>query len=69
MAGASAGRSLQAQATNYNYYIVSATGVYRTAWSFDIDGEQLVHDQNNQGNGVNITRVTLDLDRCIFTRT
>jgi hypothetical protein len=26
----------------------------------------LVHDTNNQGNGVNITRITLDLDRGIF---
>jgi hypothetical protein len=24
------------------------------------------HEKNNQGNGVNISRVTLDLDRCIF---
>ncbi|MGO8792645.1 MAG: carbon-nitrogen hydrolase family protein [Terriglobia bacterium] len=61
----SAGRSLQAQAICNNYYIVSATWV-PDCRVFDIDGEQLVHDQNNQGNGVNITRVTLDLDRCIF---
>jgi len=61
----SAGRSLQAQATNNNYYIVSATWV-PDCLVFDIDGERLVHDTNNQGNGVNITRVTLDLDRCIF---
>jgi predicted amidohydrolase len=61
----SAGRSLQAQAISYNYYIVSAT------WTpdclvYDIDGQQLVHDTSNQGDGTNITRVTLDLDRCIF---
>ena len=61
----SAGRSLQAQAINYNYYIVSATGV-PDCLVFDIDGERLVHDENNQGHGVNITRITLDLDRCIF---
>jgi predicted amidohydrolase len=61
----SAGRSLQAQAVNYNYYILSAT------WKpdcllFDIDGEQLTYDRNNRGNGTNVTRATLDLDRCVF---
>jgi len=61
----SAGRSLQAQAINNNYYIVSATWV-PDCLVFDIDGERLVHDTNNQGNGVNITRITLDLDRGIF---
>ena len=61
----SAGRSLQAQAITNNYYIVSATWV-PDCLVFDIDGDQLVHDTNNQGNGINITRVTLDLDRCIF---
>jgi predicted amidohydrolase len=61
----SAGRSLQAQAIANNYYIVSATWV-PDCLVFDIDGERLVHEENNQGKGVNITRVTLDLDRCIF---
>jgi predicted amidohydrolase len=61
----SAGRSLQAQAINYNYYIVSATWV-PDCLVFDIDGQQLVHESNNQGDGTNITRITLDLDRCIF---
>jgi predicted amidohydrolase len=61
----SAGRSLQAQAIAYNYYIVSAT------WTpdclvYDIDGSELLHETNNQGGHTNITRVTLDLDRCIF---
>jgi predicted amidohydrolase len=61
----SAGRSLQSHAISYNYYIVSAT------WTpdclvYDLDGEQLVHETNNRGEGLNITRVTLDLDRCIF---
>lgn len=60
----SAGRSLQAHAIQYNYYVVSAT------WTpdcliFDIDGEQIAHDHNNRDNA-NITRATLDLDRCIF---
>jgi len=61
----SAGRSLQAQAISYNYYIVSVTWV-PDCLVFDIDGQQLVHDNNNQGEGRNITRITLDLDRCIF---
>jgi hypothetical protein len=61
----SGGRSLQAWATTYNYYIVSATWV-PDCRVFDIDGEQLLHEQNNQGNGVNIARITLDLDRGIF---
>jgi len=61
----SAGRSLQAQATSYNYYIVSATWV-PDCLVYDIDGEQLVHDTNNHGDGSNITRVTLDFDRCVF---
>jgi hypothetical protein len=33
---------------------------------YDIDGELLVHDHENAGNGLNITRAQLDLDRCIF---
>ena len=61
----SSGRSLQAPAILYNYYIVSAT------WTpdcqvYDIDGERLIHDQHNHDAKTNITRVTLDLDRCIF---
>jgi predicted amidohydrolase len=61
----SAGRSLQAQAVNFNYYVLSAT------WTpdcllFDIDGEQILHERNNRADGINVTRATLDLDRCIF---
>ncbi|MGH9444857.1 MAG: carbon-nitrogen hydrolase family protein [Terriglobia bacterium] len=61
----SAGRSLQARAIAYNYSIVSAT------WTpdclvYDIDGSELAHETDNQKNGTNITRATLDLDRCIF---
>ena len=61
----SAGRSLQARAVNYNYYIVSSTWV-PDCLVFDMDGEQLVYDKENRGNGTNVTRITLDLDRCIF---
>jgi predicted amidohydrolase len=61
----SAGRSLQAQAISYNYYVVSATWI-PDCLVYDIDGQQLVHDTNNHGEGTNVTRVTLDFDRCIF---
>jgi predicted amidohydrolase len=61
----SAGRSLQAQAIQYNHYVMSATWV-PDCLVYDIDGELLVHDKENAGDGTNVTRVTLDLDRCIF---
>jgi predicted amidohydrolase len=61
----SAGRSLQAQAIGYNYYVVSSTWI-PDCRVYDLDGEQLVYDTNNQGDGKNVTRLTLDLDRCIF---
>jgi len=61
----SAGRTLQAQAISHNYYIVSATWI-PDCLVYDIDGQQLLHDSNNQGDHTNITRVTLDFDRCIF---
>jgi len=61
----SAGRSLQAHAINYNYYIVTSTWI-PDCLVYDIDGDLIVHENNNRGNGTNITRVTLDLDRCIF---
>jgi predicted amidohydrolase len=61
----SAGRSLQARAITYNYYIVSSTWV-PDCLVYDIDGEQLIYDKDSQGNHTNVTRVTLDFDRCIF---
>jgi predicted amidohydrolase len=61
----SAGRTLQAEATRHNYYVVSATWI-PDCLVYDIDGQQLVHDTNNQGDGRNVTRLTLDFDRCIF---
>ncbi len=63
----SGGRSLQAHATQYNYYVMSATRV-PDCLIYDIDGELLVHDHENAGNGFNVTHVQLDLDRCLFTR-
>jgi predicted amidohydrolase len=61
----SAGRSLQSRAIDYNYYIVSSTWV-PDCLVYDIDGELLLHEHANQGNGTNVTRVVLDLDRCTF---
>ena len=61
----SAGRSLQAQAIAYNYYIVSSTWV-PDCHVYDIDGQELVHDEHNKDAKTNVTCVTLDLDRSIF---
>jgi len=60
----SAGRSLQARAIDFNYYIMSATWVPDCS-VYDIDGEQLLYEAQNAGD-VNITRYTFDLDRCLF---
>jgi len=61
----SAGRSLQARAIDFNYYVMSAT------WTpdclvYDIDGEQLLYEHNNMNDGTNLSRFTFDLDRCVF---
>ena len=61
----SAGRSLQAHAIEYNYYVMSSTRL-PDCRVYDIDGELMVHDQENAGKGVNVTRIELDMDRCIF---
>lgn len=61
----SGGRVLQAHAIQYNYYIMSATTI-PDCRVYDIDGDLLVYDHENAGKGLNITRITLDLDRCIF---
>lgn len=60
----SAGRTLQARAIDYNYYVMSATWV-PDCLVFDIDGEQLAYEKSNSGD-FNITHTTFDLDRCIF---
>jgi len=58
----SAGRSLQAHAINYHYYIVTATQT-PDCMVYDITGEELLRQA---ATGINITRVTLDLDRSIY---
>ncbi len=58
----SAGRSLQCHAINHHYYIVSCTQV-PDCIVYDITGEQLHHKQSKD---VNISRVTVDLDRGVY---
>jgi len=60
----SAGRTLQARAIDYSYYVMSTTWV-PDCRVFDIDGEQLAYEKSNSGD-FNITRFTFDMDRCIF---
>jgi predicted amidohydrolase len=57
-----AGSALQAHAINHHYYIVTATWRNHSL-VYDITGEQLV---NSKRDGVNITRVSLDLDRRVY---
>lgn len=58
----SAGTSLQAHALNHHFYIVTST------WTcdclvYDITGEEMLYQKSAD---LNVTRITLDLDRCIF---
>jgi predicted amidohydrolase len=58
----SAGSSLQAHAINHHYYIVTATAT-PDCIAYDITGERLLYES---AKDVNVSRVTLDLDRCIY---
>ena len=58
----SAGMSLQAHAINYNYVIVTST-LNADCLVYDITGEEIYYQKSPD---VNISRVTVDLDRCIF---
>ncbi len=58
----SAGTTLQAHALNHHYYIVSSTGA-RDCVVYDITGEQIMYQKSKD---INVSRVTLDLDRAIF---
>jgi predicted amidohydrolase len=63
----SAGRSLQARAIDFNYYVMSAT------WTpdclvYDIDGEQLVYDHNNVSDGINTLASRSTWTAASFTR-
>lgn len=58
----SAGRSLQAHAINYHYYIVTATREGDSAL-IDLNGDEI---QYNKSDGITSTYYTVDLDREIF---
>jgi beta-ureidopropionase len=58
----SAGTSLLAHALNHNYYIVSST-LAGDCIVYDINGREIL---NEKSQGINISRVTLDLDRGIY---
>ncbi|HEU5406579.1 MAG TPA: carbon-nitrogen hydrolase family protein, partial [Nitrospira sp.] len=59
----SGGASLQAHALNNHYYIVSATGA-RDCLVYDITGEQILYQKSKD---INVTHVSLDLDRGIYS--
>ncbi len=58
----SAGSSLQAHALNHHFAIVTATAT-GDCQVYDITGERLLDER---GEGLNISRITLDLDRGIY---
>ncbi len=58
----SAGTSLQAHAINHHYYIVTST-LHADCLVYDITGEQLLYEKSKD---VNVSRITLDLDRGIY---
>lgn len=58
----SAGTSLQAHAINHHFYIVTSTLV-GDCLVYDITGEELLYEKTGD---VNISRITLDLDRGIY---
>jgi predicted amidohydrolase len=60
----SGGNALRAYALQHHYYIVSATQA-PDCTVFDITGEELLHEQNA---GINVSRITLDLDRGVYDR-
>ncbi len=59
----SAGTTLQAHALNHHFAIVTSTWT-RDCIVYDITGQETLYEKSEEG--VNVTRVTLDLDRCIF---
>jgi predicted amidohydrolase len=58
----SAGTTLQAHALNHHYYIVTSTQL-SDCIVYDITGERLLHESSK---GINVSRITLDLDRGIY---
>ena len=60
----SGGNALKAHALLHHYYIVTATQA-PDCTVYDITGEELLHEKNA---GINISRITLDLDRGVYDR-
>lgn len=58
----SAGTSLQAHALNHHFYIVTSTYT-KDCIVYDIAGQELLYEKSDE---LNISRVTLDLDRGIY---
>ena len=58
----SAGTSLQAHAINHHYYIVTSSAT-PDCIAYDITGERLLYESHK---GINVSRVTFDLDRGIY---
>jgi predicted amidohydrolase len=60
----SGGNALKAHAVMHHYYIVTATQA-PDCTVYDITGEELLHQKTA---GVNVSRITLDLDRGVYDR-
>lgn len=60
----SAGTSLQAHALNHNYMIISSTMTPDCA-VYDINGREIFYQQGGVAD-IFVSRVFIDLDRCIF---
>lgn len=58
----SAGTTLQSHALQHHFYIVSSTGT-KDCVVYDITGAQILYEK---ADDINISRVTLDLDRGIY---
>lgn len=58
----SAGTTLQAHAINNHFYIVTST-LFGDCIVYDINGKELLYEKSE---GINISRITLDLDRGIY---
>jgi predicted amidohydrolase len=60
----SGGNALKAHAVMHHYYIVTATQA-PDCTVYDITGEELLHQKTS---GINVSRITLDLDRGVYDR-
>jgi predicted amidohydrolase len=60
----SGGNALKAHALQHHYYIVTATQA-PDCTVFDITGEEILHQKSD---GINVSRITLDLDRGVYDR-